>query len=409
MVGRRAQDWAPPHTRGSTHGKLEQQTRSGLPRTRGDRPVPAGAGGCVGAPPHTRGSTPGRPASQPDNAGSPAHAGIDPPARRRIRLRAPPHTRGSTLLDFDGRTLEGLPRTRGDRPGSSSARISPSGSPAHAGIDPRRDPIAGKDTAPPHTRGSTLPGSHPSGHRGSPAHAGIDPRRPVQGRDPGLPRTRGDRPSPASVSGPAPPHTRGSTRVLTRFRRKGEAPPHTRGSTRRRYRPQPSSGSPAHAGIDPGMIYPSGSRAWLPRTRGDRPAGRKAGADLAGSPAHAGIDPRKARPCLAGAAPPHTRGSTQEMHAATTGGGSPAHAGIDPRVRRSVAGLGSPAHAGIDLQYGTGRVRARAPPHTRDRPTRTNERRRWRLAPRTRGDRLCMELARRTERHGTPAHAGIDP
>ena len=151
-----------------------------LPRTRGDRPpgyrwAPAR---CL-APPHTRGSTLTAHRLTPSAAGSPAHAGIDPPPPpapyRQTRLPrtrgdrplsrrrphpinvAPPHTRGSTLIegeiipDQDGSPAHagidppgisrrvracGLPRTRGDRPGS------------HAGFILYL-------SAPPHTRGST--------------------------------------------------------------------------------------------------------------------------------------------------------------------------------------------------------------------------------------------------------------
>ena len=75
--------------------------------------------------------------------GSPAHAGIDPSADHPLGLESP----------------IGLPRTRGDRPGSAGSKRTRDhglGSPAHAGIDPcssgrRHDPFASR--APPHTRG----------------------------------------------------------------------------------------------------------------------------------------------------------------------------------------------------------------------------------------------------------------
>ena len=212
------------------------------------------------APPHTRGST--RPGYRTFRVagGSPAHAGIDP-------------SRVIVLLG-----VAGLPRTRGDRP-----------SPALVGGD--------QPGAPPHTRGSTRlcwPSSQRLG--GSPAHAGIDPRRRravrVVGR---LPRTRGDRPR----------DDRGGEEA-------NRAPPHTRGSTRPDYGGIPAClGSPAHAGIDLETgTFPT-SYIRLPRTRGDRP------------PAITQYTNRQS-------APPHTRGSTPGVvDAAGVNNGSPAHAGID--------------------------------------------------------------------------------
>ena len=176
-----------------------------LPRTRGDRPGrKTGCRADTAAPPHTRGSTPiAIPMATPLH-GSPAHAGIDPaapatrrPSRRLPRTRgdrpvvfgtaaadtmAPPHTRGSTRrahpwlmcapgspahagIDPDARRIDrpsqGLPRTRGDRPGTHW-------------------PSRSCSVAPPHTRGSTCRVRHGRrGHHGSPAHAGIDLQIPV--------------------------------------------------------------------------------------------------------------------------------------------------------------------------------------------------------------------------------------
>ncbi len=254
--------WAPPHTRGSTrpdgdrmicyrgspaHAGIDPAVgfsalpRYRLPRTRGDRPTGRyGERDLELAPPHTRGSTGPGPLWHHHAAGSPAHAGIDlrsaelaVPVNRLPRTRgdrpgvrrqcvspaqAPPHTRGSTsFAEFvshrrpgspahagidlsmppEARHVRGLPRTRGDRPSSVSvcSRI---------------------NSAPPHTRGSTLHSKATAkADQGSPAHAGID--RLIQHlKDAGLwlPRTRGDRPRwqvPAVRQRPAPPHTRGST------------------------------------------------------------------------------------------------------------------------------------------------------------------------------------------------------
>ncbi len=234
----------------------------GFPRSRGDRPRTAdGAATSSTVPPLTRGSTPAHRLPGRPDAGSPAHAGIDPaPAR--------PKGAGS-----------GFPRSRGDRPAirrcfPTRGRVPPltrgstvmqrvlqhrlTGSPAHAGIDPRARPrrAGGRrfprsrgdrppklrtegeaPVVPPLTRGSTAPrdGRSPV-QRGSPAHAGIDPRRrPVTDTTMRFPRSRGDRPS-----------------AITRSSRQRRVPPLTRGSTfasgdeRRCHR-----GSPAHAGIDP--------------------------------------------------------------------------------------------------------------------------------------------------------------
>ncbi len=341
---------APPHPRGSTPYVPEFLTRvqgspapagidlsatnaagsqSGLPRTRKDRPdanstIPM----SPPAPPHPRGSTPGY-ATHPRVApGSPAPAGIDPrrrnPLPRRVRL----------------------PRTRGDRPEAV---------PVDEGDDP----------APPHPRGSTQTDrDHANTHAGSPAPAGIDPEpRLPDAAAPRLPRTRGDRPRTPSVAvagSPAPPHPRGSTPAVCLPRSDGP-------------------GSPAPAGIDP-TTAPCGSpTSWLPRTRGDRPscvmrAARSAVAPphprgstlrasakemkVEGSPAPAGIDPfqtvrkkasnrlprtRGDRPCCSTThdsrpeAPPHPRGSTlSASFAACPNLGSPAPAGIDPRPLRAL-------------------------------------------------------------------------
>ena len=132
-------DKAPPHTRGSAdvhqhgppadvgspaHAGIGPTTTAaaasgtGLPRTRGDRPV----SGQIGfpppaAPPHTRGSASACAFCQRPCCGSPAHAGI-----------------GRDCI-CSAMTATGLPRTRGDRPLAARSRE-----------------LA--DMAPPHTRGS---------------------------------------------------------------------------------------------------------------------------------------------------------------------------------------------------------------------------------------------------------------
>ena len=396
---------APPHTRGSTRRELGRagavvgspahagidpsstrvrRSRTWLPRTRGDRPTTDPAVTlAVGAPPHTRGSTPARSEGRRGAAGSPAHAGIDPLASPLAELRPGlPRTRGDRpAFAAPARLSQSAPpHTRGStRPTFSRRRPSP-GSPAHAGIDPRGRllspaavglprtrgdrPVADAvdealDTAPPHTRGSTLQPLEERGEApGSPAHAGIDPARRSPGRARRrLPRTRGDRP-----------------RVHNPIRRARMAPPHTRGSTPAHAAHQrEEGGSPAHAGIDPPALSSARPTCGLPRTRGDRPSG-----------AHR--SPRSAP------APPHTRGSTRDADIPRgADAGSPAHAGIDPRRRRPSS------------------VPSRLPRTRGDRPRPDHSFGRPCLAPpHTRGSTRPRPGHRRSVR-GSPAHAGIDP
>ena len=152
--------------------------------------------------------------------------------------------------------------------------------------------------APPRTRGSPRgPRTVRASDRGSPAHAGIAPRQDrTRMSDQGLPRARGDRPTPrqpAQSSIPAPPRTRGS-------------PP-----AGRRARPA-LRGSPAHAGIARRRCSSARCSTRLPRARGDRPSSRC----------------RSVTRCPA---PPRTRGSPRaHRRAQGRAGGSPAHAGIAP-------------------------------------------------------------------------------
>ena len=235
---------ASPHTRGWTHSSdaadhdvegfpahagmdpshsPRRRRTSRLPRTRGDGPgartrlrLP------VGASPHTRGWTPIGLAVVEGRRGFPAHAGMDP---------APASC---------GRPQRGLPRTRGDGPGSIQWTV-----------------LSGE--ASPHTRGWTQPVEESLRRReGFPAHAGMDPKpdpHPLVLRR--LPRTRGDGPPACVVGGIA-----------------RRASPHTRGWTCGRARVQaPQRGFPAHAGMDP----LSGG----------------AGMNDRGFPAHAGMDPAR--------------------------------------------------------------------------------------------------------------------
>ena len=45
-------------------------------------------------------------------------------------------------------------------------------------------------------------------------------------------------------------------------------------------------GSPAHAGIDPALIYSDTAGDWFPRTRGDRPSLPKVAPPGSGVPPH---------------------------------------------------------------------------------------------------------------------------
>ena len=349
---------ASPHTRGWTrsggravlrwggfpaHAGMDPLRRSGaggrLPRTRGDGPC---SGSCRknrrGASPHTRGWTRDNlrdPASPHTRgwtlvsshrilpvSGFPAHAGMDPPRPRRRRHRP------------------GLPRTRGDGPWWKT-------------VDDQ------SDVASPHTRGWTR-GMGVAGARGRgfPAHAGMDPPRRCPGRRrPWLPRTRGDGPRGATtldVASRASPHTRGWTGFPVACA-------------------TCTGGFPAHAGMDPGQPWRSGSRSWLPRTRGDGPDTQDATIGVF-------------------TASPHTRGWTQvESYGMAVGRGFPAHAGMDPRpcsARARTHGLPRTRGDG-PRRVPAPRLAVRASPHTRG----------W---TRGRVGSPCSE-------EGFPAHAGMDP
>ena len=236
------------------------------------------------APPHTRGWTQVPRFHARRRTGSPAHAGMDPPDPRRCRRSGwLPRTRGdgpSKGCDQVG-APPAPPHTRGWTLGMDPRRSGARGSPAHAGMDPcgqsrhshperlprtRGDGPSWNRTsktpgrAPPHTRGWTSTSGFSALSRdGSPAHAGMDPRRRRSGRRRArLPRTRGDGPQKSRVT----PHG-------------CAAPPHTRGWTpARALHGVVLVGSPAHAGMDPyrrGAHRPTG---WLPRTRGDGPGMR---------------------------------------------------------------------------------------------------------------------------------------
>ncbi len=278
--------------------------------------------GRVGrAPPRTRGWTPRPVHGQPGDRGSPAHAGMDPSRRS------------------GGRCGRGLPRARGDGPLDAGA-------------------VTADKLAPPRTRGWTEGEPLLIGElHGSPAHAGMDRWASASSADtPGLPRARGDGPRGDRRSGLQP-----------------VAPPRTRGWTRRVEPPDdPRRGSPAHAGMDPGLLEVMADAWRLPRARGDGPE--------AVSP------PRSAM-----TAPPRTRGWTvpfQRRHGRNCG--SPAHAGMDPRPRRrSCAAPRLPRARGDGPSAVTSPISVfMAPPRTRG----------WTAHGTAAGQGV----------YGSPAHAGMD-
>ncbi len=254
----------------------------GLPRSRGDGPGASPCSSCRrSAPPLTRGWTLMRGGQAVDEDGSPAHAGMDP-ARAAARFAAArlPRSRGDGPIArrVADSARAAPPLTRGWTQRSRQARRPRLGSPAHAGMDPRRrsprpqrcrlprsrgdGPVTEPATlallaAPPLTRGWTrsTAAAKPAS-AGSPAHAGMDPRLLCRGAvRVRLPRSRGDGPF---------------TRQLTTEWRK--APPLTRGWTLPRDALEvPTTGSPAHAGMDPQCAKSAVRAARLPRSRGDGP------------------------------------------------------------------------------------------------------------------------------------------
>ncbi len=348
-----------------------------LPRSRGDGPVDGVAGQSVRRLPRSRGDGPleQRPLSSRSARGSPARAGMDPPMRRPRPATAPPLARGWTLdagADPSSRapplargwTLERLirtrwtkrlPRSRGDGPLAAYASSEPGGSPARAGMDPRRRAPAWRQ-APPLARGWTLTHGEAATSRG-------------------LPRSRGDGPSTVAVAA--------SIRGLPRSR--GDGP------------------------LADSVVRPD---IRLPRSRGDGPRSAPADPDAQGSPARAGMDPRRRGMCWTSAAPPLARGWTLDgPPGSAERRGSPARAGMDPSSGR-VAGkdLGSPARAGMDPWLGTAGELGRGSPARAG----MDPCRRWATAaldwapPLARGWTPAIAAMPACMR-GSPARAGMDP
>ena len=212
---------------------------------------------------------------------------------------------------------------------------------------------------PPPTRGWSLLQSRT--HRclrGSPAHAGMVPIWNGTGRrTPWFPRPRGDGP-PDAMRGVrldgVPPPTRGWSRCHWRQRRL-----------------QP--GSPAHAGMVPGLPLARSGSWRFPRPRGDGPQD--------GGGGHFDEE-----------VPPPTRGwSRRKRGLHDQRYGSPAHAGMVPCCWRSKSWrcrFPRPRGDGPD-RLERAQPGSEVPPPTRG----------WSRASRTRGFRAC----------GSPAHAGMVP
>ena len=213
----------------------------------------------------------------------------------------------------------------------------------------------------------------------------------------------------------------------------------------------PTSGSPAHAGMDP-LPHLHPHPAGLPRTRGDGPClapspSTSRGAPphtrgpfisrpmTAGSPAHAGMDLHVTReptesdrlPRTRGdgpgvpQAPPHTRGWTRGCHpSGPSRSGKSAPTAAPPHTRgwtrltlehASVAENGAPPHTRgwTRALPGSNRRSPRLPRTRGDGPTPA-----WRALalevapPHTRGWTLLL-MAAAGQDLGSPAHAGMDP
>ncbi len=300
---------------------------SWLPRAGGDGPTSGGDSGHPPmAPPRRRGWTPRGARQRRREAGSPAQAGMDPSRPRfAATIARLPRAGGdgprSQLLALDPVTAP--PRRRGWTRAPVAPRRRGEGSPAQAGMDPRRStarepppwlPRAGGDgpynvtglaatgAAPPRRRGWTRSRVHPAAVcGGSPAQAGMDRAQSRRrSRRQRLPRAGGDGPN-ARREPPlpewAPPRRRGWTQGLGRMERS-------------------SAGSPAQAGMDPSRPSTSCTRRRLPRAGGDGPRTKRAG-------------------MAAERAPPRRRGWTRRARALRRrDAGSPAQAGMDPSVAR---------------------------------------------------------------------------
>ncbi len=436
-----------------------------LPRPRGDGPKGTISSGTRKlAPPPTRGWTRDPARRRAHLPGSPAHAGMDLARARRLpdRRRLPrPRGDGPAPSFRIVPSIEAPPPTRGWTREKRAAAEAARGSPAHAGMDPRGADEAsrlprlprprgdgpmmrlsppGEYSAPPPTRGWTPRRFDGALRRnGSPAHAGMDrSSKRKSSSHHGLPRPRGDGPRFMTETGcvrAAPPPTRGWTPVGIE-------------------RPLVGGGSPAHAGMDLVRPAPDPGRLGLPRPRGDGPSLTNMGCRTSRAPPPTrGWTPYLMRPDLVRGAPPPTRGWTPTRPSRRRlFRGSPAHAGMDPMwkpPRSPSPGLprprgdgplfswspstdhrappptrgwtghphgrchprhGSPAHAGMDpRRAGASCARARLPRPRGDGPPARLAKARIAWAPPPTRGWTHGNLGSRRTRRGSPAHAGMDP
>ena len=214
-----------------------------------------------------------------------------------------------------------------------------------------------------------------------------------------------------------------------------QASPHTRGWTLcRRNQRRGDHGFPAHAGMDPLVLYASGRRFGLPRTRGDGPEieieaeayGQASphtrgwtsrhvllASYVRGFPAHAGMDLVRISSSLQRSGLPRTRGDgpVREYHDLKEMWASPHTRGWTRyQVLRRTRGGGFPAHAGMDRASGREAAPASRLPRTRgDGPHYAAPLRLARQAsPHTRGWTLMVGFDA-PQAAGFPAHAGMDP
>ncbi len=252
-------------------------------------------------------------------SGSPASAGMVPSSTSfRRRRRRFPRVRGDgpNEINQDPRFDEVPPRPRGWSRRAASALARFRGSPASAGMVPAYVPQSLPPAGFPRVRGdgptwstdrhreSRVP-PRPRGWspgqarilrpiRGSPASAGMVPRReqdPRKGRR--FPRVRGDGPYAATSRrriAAVPPRPRGWSHIIF-------------------YRAILSSGSPASAGMVPGTAATGNLWDRFPRVRGDGPLRAVVqGESTIGSPASAGMVPRPALGFLPRGRFPRVRG-----------------------------------------------------------------------------------------------------
>ena len=197
-----------------------------IPRTRGDGPEAEDRDVIViQDSPHPRGWTLDSVQEQAVELGFPAPAGMDP-RRPSNTWNGPgiPRTRGDGPAPFCGKNAENpdSPHPRGWTARCRGPGCAARGFPAPAGMDPGLAIRLVELCGIPRTRGDgpgtflrRLPRAPDSPHpRGFPAPAGMDPREPASGTPlRRIPRTRGDGPARATGGRSSPTRTRGS-RVL---------------------------------------------------------------------------------------------------------------------------------------------------------------------------------------------------